>query len=367
MNDTFLTMRNDQENIFTVSKCKCKCSRAGMMLLGLVAYLGLSCIISGCTAKHYDYLEGYNYKIAVNEAGVAGAERPMAMSYNSNGKMAAARAPVLTAKKSIFKYRSGAAEKNAVEGEDAVKTANTKALHKPKSTRYANSTMIFDFVSGALYQIYCAPLRVTDVQFQANEHVVSVGAGDTLRWQVSKTYSGAGGTRQEHLLVKPIDAGLTNSVVVTTDIRTYHLMFTSTSDTYIASVAWHYADSENGSLMNVGDGPGGMGGGATDTDVMSTLDINSLDFRFAVSVAEGPRPDWYPAAVFHDGRKTYIKFASSMQEAPTLFVGNSVKNNQMVNYRVVGNYYVIDGLFPFAQLRSGQNKQIVVQIVYKGT
>lgn len=248
----------------------------------------------------------------------------------------------------------------SLEGEDAVRRANTKSLHKPKTSRYINSTMTFDYVDGALYQVYCAPLRVTDVQFQSNEHIVSVGAGDTLRWQVSRTYSGNAANRQEHLLVKPIDTGLVNSLVVTTDQRTYHLTLYSTPDTYMVSVAWHYADSD-GLLTNLGEGP--QGGINAETE-MTNLDINNLDFRFKTKLISGPMPDWYPTAVFHDSHKTYIKFSSGMQEAPTLFVGNNVKTNQLVNYRMVGNYYVIDGLFQQAQLRSGQGKQIVVQITY---
>lgn len=245
-------------------------------------------------------------------------------------------------------------------GEAAIQNANRKAMRQPKSGEYINSIMNFDYMEGALYQIYCAPLSVTDIQFQTNEHLVAVGAGDTMRWQVSKTYSGSGGTRQEHLLVKPIEEGLVNGLVVTTDLRTYHLVLHSTNKTYMASVAWRYPDAD-GLIQNIND----TQSYASAADATSQLDINRMDTNYEIKIVKGPHPDWYPRMVFNDGNKTYIKFPSHMQQAPTLFIGNNVKTDQLINYRVAGDYYVVDSLFPEAQLRSGQDDQVIVQISYK--
>lgn len=243
-------------------------------------------------------------------------------------------------------------------GVAAIRAANKKSIRQPNSGEYINSIMTFDYMPGALYQIYTAPLNVTDIQFQNNEHLVAVGAGDTMRWQVSKTYSGAGGTRQEHLLIKPIDEGLTNGLVVTTDVRTYHLMLHSTCGTYMASVAWRYPD-DDGILQNINDAPSYGSTG----DSISSLDINRIDCNYKIELVKGPRPDWMPKAVFNDGNKTYIQFPN-MQNAPTLLIGNDVKTDQLVNYRVEGNYYIVDSLFPQAQLRSTECNGIIVQITY---
>lgn len=245
-------------------------------------------------------------------------------------------------------------------GEAAIVAANKKSVREPNSGEYINSIMTFDYMPGALYQIYAAPLNVTDIQFQNNEHLVAVGAGDTMRWQVSKTYSGVGAMRQEHLLVKPIEDGLINSIVVTTDQRTYHLLLHSTPKTYMASVAWRYPDSD-GVLQNVSETPSF----SDSSDITSQVDLSRIDTNYNVELVKGPHPDWYPKMVFNDGNKTYIKLPCHMQQAPTLFIGNNVKTDQLVNYRVVGDYYVVDSLFPEAQLRSGQNDQVVVQISYR--
>jgi type IV secretion system protein TrbG len=254
-----------------------------------------------------------------------------------------------------------------VTGIQAVDAANKIAVRQPYSRGYLDAMMMFNYVPGALYQIYCAPLNVTDVMFEAGERVISVAAGDTLRWQVSKTYSGsAAGARQEHLLLKPVAEGLNNSVVVTTDSRTYHLLLLSTSKTYMASVAWRYPQDDN-HASNTADDQNYI----TDNNINSLVpdlrnfNVDRLDFRYAANVLQGRMPYWAPTLVFNDGRKTYIRFPNNLQEAPTLFVGCSIRSGKIVNYRVAGNYYIIDSVIYTAQLRSGQNGQVILQIVHK--
>jgi type IV secretion system protein VirB9 len=239
-------------------------------------------------------------------------------------------------------------------GEAAIAAANKKAMKQPNSGEYINSIMTFDYMAGALYQIYCAPLSVTDIQFQNNEHIVAVGAGDTTRWLVTKASSGVGANKQEHLFVKPVDEELTNSLVITTDMRTYHLMLHSTNKTYMASVAWRYPDSDGGILADIDDVSTDGG------DIANTIDVDKLRFSYQYKVIKGSKPDWFPRMVFNDGKKTYIKFSGNMQETPNLLIGAG-KNYQVINYRVQGDYYVIDNVVYYAQLWSGEesNKTIV--------
>ncbi len=244
-------------------------------------------------------------------------------------------------------------------GEEATDEANKKSIKKATSGEYINSIMTFDYVEGVLYQIYSAPLNITDIQFQENEHIIAVGAGDTTRWKVTKTHSGLGASRKEHLLVKPIEDGLTNGVVVTTDLRTYHLILNSTPKTYMASVTWRYPDEDG--LMSVADEDEEYG-----SDPTMGVDINNMNFSYQVKLLKGKVPNWYPKMVFHDGKKTYIKFPSQAQDAPGLFIVEE-KMPQVINYRVQGNYYIIDRVIYQAQLRGGlvNNRQTIVQITMK--
>lgn len=302
-----------------------------------IVILSLSCVLLSACQNTKPIKEPKSYSLAVNSGG--GVQRTKNVPVPMPGQL-------MPLKKTKTKKLSG---------KDAIDAANKKAVEQPTSGKYVNSIMTFDYMPGALYQIYAAPLKVTDIQFQNNETIVAVGAGDTLRWQVSKTYSGVGANKQEHLLVKPTDSDLENSLVVTTNMRTYHLVLHSTSETYMASVTWRYPDSDD-IVTSFEDGnPNSI------ASITNGIDVNSLNFSYQAKLVKGKAPDWYPKMIFNDGRKTYIKFPDYAQDAPTLFVGEK-KNSQIVNYRVQGNYYIVDSVIRNAQLRGGINNDTYVQI-----
>jgi type IV secretion system protein TrbG len=252
-------------------------------------------------------------------------------------------------------------KKPIITGISAVNAANKKAIKEPKSSQYMDSIMTYNYIPGALYQIYCAPLNVTDIQFASNEQIISVSAGDTLRWQVSKTFSGEDGNRFEHLIIKPIEENIDNSVVITTNEHTYHLKLHSTEETYMASVRWRYLDDPNDLVRDFSQAPKIIKSIQT-----KNLEINKLNFDFSIKLLAGNTPKWMPTMVFSDGSKTYIQFPGVMQEAPTLFLGKSSYDSQIVNYRIADNYYIIDGIFPYMHLRGGVNNVDIVLISYQG-
>ncbi|MEM7570449.1 MAG: TrbG/VirB9 family P-type conjugative transfer protein, partial [Pseudomonadota bacterium] len=87
-----------------------------------------------------------------------------------------------------------------------------------------------------------------------------------------------------------------------------------------------------------------------------------LNFRYAI---DGDSPPWRPLRAFDDGRKVFIQFPARLDqgEAPPLFVVGRSGDSQLVNYRVNGNYYIVDRLFAAAELRLGEKNQQVVRIL----
>src|SRR3546814_6756053 len=93
---------------------------------------------------------------------------------------------------------------------------------------------------GALYQVYASPGRVNDIALQPGEQLVSVSAGDTVRWIIGDTESGSGADKRVHVQVKPSRADLRTNLVINTERRSYHLGLSATPGTWLASVAWEY-------------------------------------------------------------------------------------------------------------------------------
>ncbi len=90
-----------------------------------------------------------------------------------------------------------------------------------------------------------------------------------------------------------------------------------------------------------------------------------LDFAYNVS---GPDVPWKPVRAFDDNAHVYLQMPPGMKAsgAPALLIAAD-GGAQMVNYRVEGNYYVVDRLFNQAVLVSGVGrKQDRVTVTYAG-
>jgi type IV secretion system protein VirB9 len=235
--------------------------------------------------------------------------------------------------------------------------ANAAARIEPVKDGYINAMQVYPYTQGALYQVYAAVNQVTDIALEAGEKLVSVSAGDTVRWVVGDTTSGEGKEGQVHILIKPIGAELETNLLITTDRRTYHLELRSTDKTYMASVSWTYPASQLLALKKQRTEAELAAVAVADTGV----NINELRFRYRI---EGDAP-WKPRQVFDDGSKVYIQFPSGLaqSEAPPLFVIGPDGKPALVNYRVRGTTYIVDRLFAAAELRLGTAPQRVVRIV----
>jgi len=250
----------------------------------------------------------------------------------------------------------------AVEGADqtaAVAAANKAALQQPSATGYLNAIQVYPFMEGAVYRLFAAPDKVSDITLQAGEQLVAISSGDTARWVIGDTTSGTGSGKQVHILVKPYTAGLKTNLVVTTSLRTYHIQLESTPQTAMTAISWSYPQD---ALMAV---KASEQKAADDRSVAAGIAPADLHFNYDIS---GDKPAWRPLRAFDDGAKVYIEFPSSITqgEAPPLFVIGTDGKAELVNFRVNGTYYVVDRLFAIAELRLGEKKQDVVRITRQG-
>tara|TARA_R110002096_G_scaffold52556_4_gene137267 strand:+ start:251 stop:1318 length:1068 start_codon:yes stop_codon:yes gene_type:complete len=253
-------------------------------------------------------------------------------------------------------------EQSKREPEDAdplkrVDTANVAARIEPARDGYINAIQVYPFSEGALYRLYTAPEQVSDIALQSGEKLLSVSAGDTVRWVIGDTESGNGETTKVHILVKPTAANLKTNLVITTDHRAYHLELESFENTYMASLSWRYPHDELVSLRRQNE----QAEAAQERVIDSGINLEHLRFRYEIS---GDNPPWRPTRAFDDGQKVYIEFPRGIAQgdAPPLFVVGPEGDNELVNYRMKGRYYVVDKLFAAAELRLGAEPQQVVRI-----
>ncbi|MFN4024180.1 MAG: P-type conjugative transfer protein TrbG [Hyphomonas sp.] len=239
----------------------------------------------------------------------------------------------------------------------AIEEGRSGALIEPSRDGFVNAVQVYPYTEGALYRLYASPGQVSDIALQPGESLVSVSAGDTVRWVVGDTVSGSGTRARAHVLVKPVNAGLRTNLMIATDRRTYHLELESTSASYMAALSWRYPQDELAGIA-------ARNLVAADADAASIdrgLNLDALNFSYRIS---GDRPVWTPVRVFDDGRQVFIQMPEGTRasDMPPLFVLGARGKAELVNYRVRGSYYIVDRLFEAAELRLGTRPQTTVRI-----
>lgn len=229
----------------------------------------------------------------------------------------------------------------------ALATANADARRRPDPDAFVDATQMYDYATGALYEVYAAPGYLSTILLEPGEAIVTVAAGDTTRWMVEETTAGDMGDPRSLLLLKPTRAGIRTNIVLVTDRRTYLIEAIAVQGSaYSAQTAWRYPDDD-----------------AIRQAAISGVDVDAINFRYRIETVRGRNPNWRPIRVFDDGRRTYVEFPLdiSTSEAPPLFLRDG-PDAALVNYRVVGNRYIVDRLFDVAELRLGSTRQTIVRI-----
>ncbi|MGM9809027.1 MAG: TrbG/VirB9 family P-type conjugative transfer protein [Bacilli bacterium] len=231
--------------------------------------------------------------------------------------------------------------------------------------------------------IVTAIMQITDIELEPNETINNINIGDSSRWSIEPAITGQRGKNSvEHIIVKPLDVGLSTSMIVTTDKRTYRIKLTSTKDKYYPNVSFSYPEKatakfnalasyhrsmqeknsidsyDNPQEFNHDTYEGGDGANsiskARGKKGKSKTYLGDLNFNYDIY----GNVSWKPTRVYDDGVKTIIEMPESMlaREAPSLMILEeeggifSDEKVSIINYRLQGTRYVVDGLFDQAIL-----------------
>ena len=227
-----------------------------------------------------------------------------------------------------------------------VENANAAARVEPRREGYYNAIQIYPWSEGALYQVYAAPGQITNIALEPGESLTGAGpiaAGDTARWIIGDTESGAGLSRRVHILIKPTRPDITTNLVITTDRRTYMLELRAEAKSYMPAVAWAYPTPPASQRANI-----------PATPIIPAA--ASRHYRYGIT---GDTPPWRPVAVYDDGRRVYVEFPRGIVqgEMPPIFVLGADGEPQLVNSRIYQNILIVDRIFGAAELRLGSGRQ----------
>lgn len=219
---------------------------------------------------------------------------------------------------------------------------------KPMITENGRVTFAFGL---SIPSIICSPLMVTDIEFEQGEYINDVIFGDTARWQV--TLARAGNPEINHLVVKPLDAGLHTTAVITTNRRVYHLELRSQSKGHINYVGFIYPEDINKFLQRqLSEHKKKLDFTQKTLPTGQNVDIANLFFDYQIQGSNKIKP----TQVYNDGQQTFIKMAKTIQEMPVLMIREN-GSDILVNYRINDSTMIVDELFSEAVLLAGVGRK----------
>ncbi len=259
-------------------------------------------------------------------------------------------------------FTSGAVVVTPSQMEDAL----TELLYEYRDTGRArtlrqSTVMVFPF-GHSQPVLATAPLRASVIELEPGEIVFGMAAGDTERFAYEMSYTGQGGDTPI-VLVKPLDAGITTNLVISTDRRIYHVTLDAAPSTdvlvtsenpqsrYARHIRFYYPDE---ALARLADGLGTAAAFSAADQGGGLASLSDLHFEYRVDgdreVSEAVR------RVYDDGVHTYIELTDHAQRsgaAPVLFVLGPDGRRESLNYVLRDGRYITDRTFDRAELVLG--------------
>jgi len=266
-------------------------------------------------------------------------------------------------------------------------------------TAYKAGLVTFAYGSG-IPTVVCALLELTDLAFEKGESILSVQLGDSVRWNIESAISGSANDSVEHLIVKPLEAGLKTSMLITTDRRTYHIRLKSTEADFMPAVVFSYPNrlklpskklygddshlqytsnydsneehndySKSNSSLKYYSSEQNVsyeGNSRPALNVAATYNDSTQRRNYNYSVDGDSKI--IPQNVYDDGKRTFIvmnnpinsSYLPVLQEISSesfLFFGEDKTNT--INFTYFDNTFVVDGIYSHLRLisKNGEEKQ----------
>lgn len=213
-------------------------------------------------------------------------------------------------------------------------------------------------------EILCAPLHVCMVKLLPGDTgKIVLSIGDSVRWRAKAIPTGDSAV----VVIKATEPNIQTNLIVSVPKtgHVYYLNLVSEKAAFVPEVGFydpqamietqviedsrHQAEAEKQRRTVVGD--------------LGSISPADLDFDYWW---KGPQA-YRPVRAFSAQGHVYIQMPASMRygDAPALFVIDNGKE-ELTNYRLVGQYFVVDQLFSEAKLLLGTGDDKVVITIHAG-
>lgn len=249
---------------------------------------------------------------------------------------------------------SSSTDYKKVSGYDASVESLKKAVVKPEN--YKNGTFFYQYNENLVYEVYAQPYHLTDIILQSGEVVIGTPllSEDENVWELTAGVAKDSTTGQDiqHLFVKPAYSKLDSSLIIITDRRVYHFRLKSYSDTHMAMVKFTYPEYKNQWAKK-----DNTDGKTYENNLIRTSNPAFISTDYKIKYSAFKKPEFLPKIVYDDGQMTYIQVDEIVLQKKLPLIFN--EKNEIQNYTVDKNLFVIPRLVNKVTLRLGRQKVII--------
>jgi type IV secretion system protein VirB9 len=175
-----------------------------------------------------------------------------------------------------------------------------------------------------------------DIQIGDSEEIKTIAAGDSIGWQIV----GSG----QHIFIKPMAEGARTNLSLVTNKRTYVFDLIARPSSHHEDITYliHFRYPETDAFASI---------------VQSAADKDGPNFNLSYKIAGSKTVQ--PLHVFDDGQFTYFEFDPA-RELPAIFVVGANGKESLINYRIEGQYVVVERLGDFYTMRNGKETATVI-------
>ena len=212
----------------------------------------------------------------------------------------------------------------------------TPAAPPPPDTSHVK---VVDYNEQAVVHLEGCVNFQTMITFGDDEHVQSVGVGDSGAWQVTPNKRG------NLLFVKPISSFGFSNMTVVTDRRSYNFELRTESAEMCANGDVVYA-----LRFNYGAPAVAAPSGPVDPNAfLPPPEKRNTAYTYSGST------ELVPIRIFDDGTSTYMRWADGVT-TPAIYALGTGNNESLVNYAARGDYLVVEQVAKGFVLRQGDQK-----------
>lgn len=253
-------------------------------------------------------------------------------------------------------YSSGKKDEERKQGLEAAKESLKKAVIKPEN--YKDGTFYYTYNENFVYEIYAQPYHLTDIILEDGEIIMGkpLLSEDASVWELTANVAinPSTGEKIQHLFIKPAYSNLDSSFIVITDRRVYHFRIKSYKDVHMAMVKFTYPETKN--VWATSSNSKTANGVSLENDYITVTNPEYLSFDYKMKYGF-KKPEFLPQRVYDDGNRTYIVVNDIVLHKQLPLVFN--EKNEIVNYTVQKNVFIIPRLINKVTLRLGKQKVII--------